>query len=355
MLDDLCLHAVRPRWADFTDAGPGVGVSNYDASEMPSWQDFTTRTTGCAAIVRGETVARERQNGQILPLRMLFVDGATLDWERVKRFDDLSKEQISKMSLPEFEKYERQHMAKNAWYVSEQIAKQIDDEPVLKEYIHSHLSETSEELFFFNRPYIDSYRDVSEKTKDKVPGSSYIRKIESFVEKHYVRGELLVGFNRGSCKVGDLYNELCEWCSVNRWVAPAMEGIPQLMPDSERAGHYLDVFETPRHYENGRLRKPDDCLPRKNLKDLFDQKETGLEQPEAIKKFSQEFYVEEKQVNDYLRHCAREKEKDKEKEYKDFSWSDIINDGKLSKLRFREFDLYLTQHGLNTTGLKPDR
>ena len=52
---------------------------------------------------------------------------------------------------------------------------------------------------------------------------------------------------------------------------------------------------------------------------------------------------------------AREKEKDKGKGYKDFSWSDIITDGKLSKLRVRELDLYLTQHGLNTTGLKPDR
>ena len=52
---------------------------------------------------------------------------------------------------------------------------------------------------------------------------------------------------------------------------------------------------------------------------------------------------------------AREKEKDKGKEYKDFSWSDIITDGKLSKLRVRELDLYSTQHGLNTTGLKPDK
>ena len=30
MLEDLCLPPVKPRWADFTDAGPGVGVSNYD-------------------------------------------------------------------------------------------------------------------------------------------------------------------------------------------------------------------------------------------------------------------------------------------------------------------------------------
>ena len=43
-------------------------------------------------------------------------------------------------------------MAKNAWYVSEQIAERIDDALVLKEYIHSHFSETSEELFFFNKP-----------------------------------------------------------------------------------------------------------------------------------------------------------------------------------------------------------
>ena len=106
--------------------------------------------------------------------------------------------------------------AENAWYVSEQIAERIDDAPVLKEYIHCLLSETSEELFFVNKPYIDSYRDASEKTKDKVPGLSYIRKFESFDEKHYVRGELLMGFNRGSCKVSDPYNELCEWCSVNR-------------------------------------------------------------------------------------------------------------------------------------------
>ena len=49
------------------------------------------------------------------------------------------------------------------------------------------------------------------------------------------------------------------------------------------------------------------------------------------------------------------KKRIKEKGYKDCSWSDIITDGKLSKLRVRELDLYLTQHGLNTTGLKADK
>ena len=65
-----------------------------------------------------------------------------------------------------------------------------------------------------------------------------------------------------------------------------------IMLETKRAGHYLDLFETPTHHENGRLRKPDDCLPRRALKDLFNQKEIGLEQPETIKKFSHEFYVD---------------------------------------------------------------
>ena len=207
-----------------------MDVSNYDVRFRDA---ELARTTGCAAIVRGGDSGQgeaERTNSAIADA---VVDVATLDWERVKRFDNLSKEQISKISLPEFEKYERQHMAKNAWYVSEQIVERIDDAPVLKEYIHSHLNETLEELFFFNKPYIDSCRDAFEKTKDKVPGSSYIRKIESFVEKHYVRGKMLMKFNRGSCKVSDPYSELCEWCSVNRSIARPMERTPQPMPDSE--------------------------------------------------------------------------------------------------------------------------
>ena len=28
IVSDLCLPPVKPRWADLTDAGPGVGVSN---------------------------------------------------------------------------------------------------------------------------------------------------------------------------------------------------------------------------------------------------------------------------------------------------------------------------------------
>ena len=30
IVSDLCLPPVKPRWADLTDAAPGIGVSNYE-------------------------------------------------------------------------------------------------------------------------------------------------------------------------------------------------------------------------------------------------------------------------------------------------------------------------------------
>ena len=133
---------VKPRWADLTDAGLGVGVSNYDVrfrdAELARIHNSDYRVR-CHRS-RGDSGQGEaaRTNSAIADA---VVDGATLDWERVKRFDNLSKEKISKMPLQEFEKYERQYMAKNASYVSEEIAERIDDAPgVLKEYIRSHFS-----------------------------------------------------------------------------------------------------------------------------------------------------------------------------------------------------------------------
>ena len=75
-------------------------------------------------------------------------------------------------------------MKKNALYTY--VAERIDDAPVLKDYIKSKVSEFPEELFLF-------------------PGAAYLRKIESFMEDHFIRGELLMKFCRGAClQRGDL-------------------------------------------------------------------------------------------------------------------------------------------------------
>ena len=71
-----------------------------------------------------------------------------LEWEKCRRFEDLSEEEIKAMSLHSYEQYEKARMGKNAWHVCKQVAERIDDAPVLKDYISSRVSESPEGLFF---------------------------------------------------------------------------------------------------------------------------------------------------------------------------------------------------------------
>ena len=90
-------------------------------------------------------------------------------------------------------------MEKNAWYVCNQVAERIDDAPVLKEYIKSKVSESPDELFFFNSVYLDNCRGASERNKAQVPGATYFRKIESFMKDH-TSVELFMEFCRDVCR-----------------------------------------------------------------------------------------------------------------------------------------------------------
>ena len=128
------------------------------------------------------------------------MDGATLDWESHRRFADLPEEEIKQMPLPSYEEYEKKRMEKNTWHVCRQVAERIDDVPVLKERINSRVSELPGKLYFFNSVHLDNYRAASARNKTQVPGEAYFRKVESFIEDHYVGGELLTEFCRDACK-----------------------------------------------------------------------------------------------------------------------------------------------------------
>lgn len=126
------------------------------------------------------------------------------------------------------------------------------------------MREPPDELFFFNSVHLDNYRaSASARNKTQVPGAAYFRKIESFDEDHYVRGELFMEFCRDACKESREGNSnLCSWCSNNRWVGPETEKILQPVPDTNNPGHFMDVYQT-----KSTGRTPDYYLPRKCLKD----------------------------------------------------------------------------------------
>ena len=135
-----------------------------------------------------------------------------------------------------------------------------------------------------------------------------------------------LGFSRNKyvlcCK--RFSSNLCSWCSNNRWVGPETERIPQPVPDPNNRGHF---------------RTPDDYLPRKCLKDLYEEHPVRIiNDGNTIKSFCSKNNVDEKHVITYINHLkvidirkdirSREAEERKRQEeegkYKDFKWDTLI-------------------------------
>lgn len=240
-----------------TDAGTGVGASNFevkfrDAELARLWHsDYRIRlhrSRGDSG--QGEA---ERTNSAIGDS---VVDGATIDWEIVKRYEGMTAEEIEGMSLQAFEKYEAERMLNNAWAVSKELVKRIDGAPVLGEYISCKLSEERDQMFFFNKESLDAYQHASGGKKDLVAGSGYIKKILKFMSSRYINGELFMEYIKFACKNDDLPLG-CEYCSEHNWIGPPMKRVSQPMPDTENPGHFLNVFKAPQQD-----RSPDDWQPR---------------------------------------------------------------------------------------------
>ena len=159
---------------------------------------------------------------------------------------------------------------------------------------------------------------------------------------------------------------LCNRCGKAEWVGPKFSRIPAPYPDSDNAGHYLPLSKTPRTI-NGKARAIDDLAPRK----LFKDGSISSSNCEKLRTFSEEFCVEEKHVVSYVKHLEqlatvasysiRERERrlnqtiEEGKQYQDYNWSDLIESGKLSKLKVKELDKNLKEHQLPSAGKKPDK
>ena len=64
-----------------------------------------------------------------------IVDGGTIKWETHKQFEGLTDDEISALSLQDYEQLEAERMQKNAWRVTDQLVMRLDDAPVHSEFI----------------------------------------------------------------------------------------------------------------------------------------------------------------------------------------------------------------------------
>lgn len=105
---ELNLPPVKPNRADLTDAGPGVGVSNYEVRFRDAEFACIHRSDYRVRVhpSRGDSEQNEakRTNSAIGDS---VVDGSTIDWNFYKRFDDLTDEDIVEMMQSDFEIYEK--------------------------------------------------------------------------------------------------------------------------------------------------------------------------------------------------------------------------------------------------------
>ena len=182
ILVDLKLPIVRPRWCDLTDAGPGVGVSNFEVKfrDAELCRVFNSDHRIRVHQSRGDSGQNEaeRTNSAIGDA---VVDGATIEWEKHEQFEGLSAEEKDALMIKEFEELEQRRMEQNAWNVAKQLVDRIDGAPVFSERITAYLSEEQDKLFYFNQKYLLEYHSVSSlEAKKMVPGASYFAKILRF-------------------------------------------------------------------------------------------------------------------------------------------------------------------------------
>ena len=133
-LNDMKLPVVKPRWFENSDAGPGVGVSNFDVrfrdAELTLLYegDYACRVHSARGS-SGDNEA-ERTNSAVGDS---IVDGATLQWNKYPKFYNLSDDQIAKLTLQEYDSEEEKRMEMNAWWVLKELACRIDGAPVFIE------------------------------------------------------------------------------------------------------------------------------------------------------------------------------------------------------------------------------
>lgn len=98
-ISDMNLPPVRPRWADISDAGPGIGCNNFDVrfhdAEFSKIHKFDYRI--CVHRSRGDSGQNEAERTNSAAGDAL-IDGGSLTWEKHKQFEEMSDEQETRQN-----------------------------------------------------------------------------------------------------------------------------------------------------------------------------------------------------------------------------------------------------------------
>ena len=191
----------KSRFLEWTDAGPGVGISNHDVVFRIGQQVriFNADNLVWLHLSNGDSSQNEIERCHAY-IGDAICDGAALDWEHKKCFGDKCIETVKKMSIDELKEYELKRMEYNAYHVCDEVAACIDGAPGPGGFIKAYRAVKKRDLFFKDKEFLDSYLSGNKKDQAELPGGHYYSKIATFIKNHCVIGEKYLEFLKFECE-----------------------------------------------------------------------------------------------------------------------------------------------------------
>ena len=285
----------KPYVLENTDAGPGVGISNYEVKfrevELAKLHKSAMRyRVHLATDDQGHNEA-ERTTAYI---GEAIADGCALKTNYFTKHHGLTENEKSDMTIDELTAHEANMIQKNAWCIAEDIASRIDSEPgPSSSFMQAFVTYRKDVQFFVNTEWLNKWRKSGKVARTKLPGHHYFNSIECVMKTHVTTGELFMEFT--SC-------DSCEFChGIN---APIIDPVPQPYPD-ENTGHYKVYDDTPSFMNDGVSKRPADHFqPRKQCRLLYESDKLDALKQETVNQFCTDYLVEKDVVMNYLHHLA---------------------------------------------------
>ena len=187
---DNYVPTLKSRIHEFTDAGPGVGVSNHDVRFRIAEVIIITNLD---YYIRHHLATDDSSHNEVERIqsyvRDALCDGGSINWEYKEQYEGLSDNDVQKMPYAELESHELDRMKFNAFKVCDELTMRIDGAPAPNGFMKAYTSEKKDRLFFKNHDYVKEFLSSSEKNKMTVPGCNYFNSIETFSQLHMETGE----------------------------------------------------------------------------------------------------------------------------------------------------------------------
>lgn len=191
---------MKSRIHKFTDAGPGVGVTNHDVRFRIA--DIII-LTNLDYYIRHHLANDDSSQNEVERIQSYvgdaICDGGPLKWEYKQPYEGFSNEQLNEISLDELESSELDRMKYNAFKVCDELRFHIEGAPASGGFMKAYTSQTNEYFYFNNHQHLKKYLAASENAKIALPGSHYFKMVQDFIEKHFDIGEKYLEYVRYAC------------------------------------------------------------------------------------------------------------------------------------------------------------